>query len=307
MKKTLVIGARGSALSLKQAGEVIDGLKRLHPDRDFEVKKIATKGDRNRKVAISRFSSKGVFVKELENNLQQGNIDIAVHSLKDMPGEDPIGLRIAAVTERKDPRDVLISAENTPFESLPSGARLGSGSPRRAAQLKAVRPDIQFLDIRGNIHTRIGKISEDHYEGVILAAAGLIRMSWESHIAEYFPVEVCLPAVGQGALAVEVREDDEETQELVEGLNHPLTQKAVEAERSFLRRMGGGCLAPITAYGSYEDESLRLRGMAADPEGNEIIKAEARGESETWKELGVILAEKLLSMGAAGLMEAAKA
>ena len=306
MKRTLVIGTRGSALSLKQAEEVLEGLKRLHPDRHFEVRKIITKGDRNRKIAISRFNSKGVFVKELENHLQQEDIDIAVHSLKDMPSENPIGFSIAAVMPRKDPRDVLISGGNTPFESLPSGARLGSGSPRRAAQLKAIRPDVQFLDIRGNIDTRIGKVSEGQYDGVILAAAGLIRMGWQEQITEYFPVEACLPAVGQGALVVETRADDEETQRLVESLDHSLTRKAVEAERSFLKHMGGGCLAPMTAYGSYEDESLRLRGMAADPDGSEIIKAEVQGKNESSEELGVMLAQKLLSMGAADLVEAAR-
>ena len=306
MQRTIVIGTRGSALSLKQADEVLEELRRLYPERDFRVAVIKSLGDRDKVSPISRFGSKGVFVAELENHLQQGEIDIAVHSLKDMPSEDPVAFRIAAIPPRLDPRDVLISPRGTSFHDLSPGSRLGTGSPRRKAQLKAARNDIEVLDIRGNIDTRIRKMEEGQYEGVVLAAAGLVRMGWEDRIAEYFPTHLCLPAVGQGALAVEVRADDEETQRLVEPIDHPPTRRAVEAERSTLSNMGGGCLAPITAYACYEDADLVLRGMVADLATYQIIRAEAQSNGESPKELGLVLAEKLNSLGAASMIASAE-
>ncbi|MEE9198640.1 MAG: hydroxymethylbilane synthase [Dehalococcoidia bacterium] len=306
MKRSIVIGTRGSPLALKQAQEVLEGLTRLHPERVFEVQVITSQGDRNRRVPISHFGSKGVFVTELQRYLRKGEIDIAAHSMKDMPSEDPSGLCIAAVPPRQDPRDVLVTAEGAPLAQLPRGARIGSGSPRRSVQLKAARPDIEVLGIRGNIDTRMSKVRQGQYAGVVLAAAGLLRMGWQDRITEYLPVEVCLPAVGQGALAVEVRADDEESQRLLEGLEHPPSRSAVEAERALLRGLGGGCMAPIAAYGYYEDGALVLRGMVADPEGSRIIKAQVQGVNESPVQLGAMLAEKLLSLGAAKLMEMTK-
>ncbi|MFQ5872866.1 MAG: hydroxymethylbilane synthase [Dehalococcoidia bacterium] len=302
MKQPVVIGTRGSLLSLKQVDEVVEGLKGLHPDRAFEIRTITTLGDRDRKAPISRFGSKGVFVAELEKHLEEGAVDIAVHSAKDMSSENLPGFHIAAVPPRKDPRDVLVTSDSVPLARLPDGARLGSGSPRRAVQLKAVRPGLQVLEIRGNIDTRIEKVRRGDYDGAVLAAAGLIRMGWQDRITEYLPVEMCLPAVGQGALAVEVRADDEESRRLVEGLDHPPSRKAVEAERALLRYMGGGCLAPITAYGCYEDGSLRLRGMVANPTSNEIIRAEIKSGDKSPEDLGALLAEKLVSLGAAEVL-----
>ncbi len=302
MQRTIVIGTRGSALSLKQADEVLEELRRLYPERDFKVQVIKSLGDRDKVSPISRFGSKGVFVAELESHLRQGKIDIAVHSLKDMPSEDPVAFRIAAIPPRLDPRDVLISARGTSFYDLSPGSRLGTGSPRRKAQLKAARNDIEVLDIRGNIDTRMRKMEEGQYEGVVLAAAGLVRMDWEGRITEYLPTHLCLPAVGQGALAVEVRADDEETQRLVGPIDHPPTRRAVEAERSTLSSMGGGCLAPITAYACYEDAGLVLRGMVADQATYQIIRAEVKSNGESSKELGLVLAEKLNSLGAASMI-----
>ncbi|MFQ5933766.1 MAG: hydroxymethylbilane synthase [Dehalococcoidia bacterium] len=306
MRRPILVGTRGSALSLKQADEVLQGLKRLHPDRAFEIRVITTHGDRDQRAPISRFGLKGIFIVEPERHLAEGAIDIAVHSLKDMPSENPPGFRIAAVTSRQDPRDVLITSDNRPLAELPQGSRLGSGSPRRATQIRAVRPDLEIADIRGNVDTRIEKVKRGEYHGAVLAAAGLVRMGWEDRITEYLSVDLCLPAVGQGALAVEVRADDEEAHRLVEGLDDPPTRSAVEAERALLRHMGGGCLAPITAYGCYENGALRLRGMVADPNTNEIIRAEVAGNGESPEELGAMLADKLVSLGAAELIETVK-
>jgi len=306
VQRTIVIGTRASALSLKQANEVLEELRRLYPARDFRIEVIKSLGDRDKVSPISRFGSKGVFVAELEDHLQQGKIDIAVHSLKDMPSEDPVAFCIAAIPPRLDARDVLISTRGTSFHDLSPGARLGTGSPRRKAQLKAARNDIEVLDIRGNIDTRMRKMEEGQYEGVVLAAAGLARMGWEDQITEYFPIHLCLPAVGQGALAVEVRADDEETQRLVKPIDHPPTRRAVEAERSTLSSMGAGCLSPITTYACYQDCVLVLRGMVADQATYQIIRTEARSNGESPKELGLVLAEKLNSLGAASMIASAE-
>ena len=306
MKQSIVIGTRGSPLALKQAEEILEGLRSLHPDKTFETKVITTQGDRNNNVPISRFGFKGVFVKELENHLIEGDIDIAVHSMKDMPSEDPIDFSISAIPPRQDARDVLITAKSLRLVHLPTGARIGSGSPRRSVQLKAIRPDLEVLEIRGNIDTRMNKVHQGQYDGVVLAAAGLIRMGWQERVTEYLPVEVCLPAAGQGALAVEVRAHDEETGRLVEGLDHPQSRRIVEAERALIRRLGGGCLAPITAYGSYDDVTFVLKGLVADPISNHIIKAEVQGVKETPEQLAGMLAEKLLSQGADAIVEAIK-
>ena len=298
MKRPITIGTRGSPLALKQAEEVLEGLKRLNPERVFKIRAVVTQGDKNRKLPIASFGYNGVFVKELETHLQDGRIDIATHSMKDLPSDDPPEFCIAAIPPRQDPRDVLITSENVALAQLPHGARLGSGSPRRTAQLKAVRPDLTMLEIRGNINTRMKKVFQGEYDGVVLAAAGLIRMGWEDRITEYLPVEVCLPAVGQGALAVEVRVEDEEVRRLMEGLDHPPSRRAVETERALLRHMGGGCLTPITAYGCYEDGMLRLRGMVANPFTNEIIRTEVKGKGESSADLAAMLAEKLVALGA---------
>ena len=304
MSKPLVIGTRGSALSLKQVDEFTDLFKRHHPDHAFEVKVISTIGDRDKAAPISRFGAKGVFVAELEKQIEQGSIDVAVHSLKDMPSEEAPGLRIAAVLPRSDPRDVLVTAGDLPLDRLPEEARLGSGSPRRSTQVNAARPDLLIQDIRGNIDTRIQKVRRGDYDGAILAAAGLIRMGWQDQIAEYLSVDLCMPAVGQGALAIEVKEDNSETLDLIQPLDDPPTRKAVEAERSLLRSMGGGCLAPIAAYGTNENDGLRLRGMVADPKSHEIIRAEVTGATASPEDLGAHLAEKLFSLGAARVLEA---
>ncbi len=304
MSRPLVIGTRGSALSLKQVDEFTDLFKRRHPDHSFEVKVVSTMGDRDKSAPISRFGSKGVFVAELEKQIEQGAIDVAIHSLKDMPSEEMPGFRIAAVLPRSDPRDVLVTAGGLALDQLPGEARLGSGSPRRSAQVKAARPDLLVQDIRGNIDTRIQKVRRGDYDGAILAAAGLIRMGWQDQIADYLPVDVCMPAVGQGALAIEIREDDPETWDLVKPLDDPPTRQAVEAERSLLRSMGGGCLAPIAAYGANENGRLRLRGIVADPHTHEIIRAEVTDPTASPQDLGAQLAKKLFSLGAARVLEA---
>lgn len=304
MSKPLVIGTRGSALSLKQVDEFTELFKQRYLDRTFEVKVIRTVGDRDRVTPISRFGTKGVFVAELQKHLGEGSIDVAVHSLKDMLSEKMPGFRIGAVLPRKDPRDVLVTTGDLPLDQLPEGAKLGSGSPRRSAQINAARPDLLIQDIRGNIDTRIQKVRRGDYDGAVLAAAGLIRMGWQDQIAEYLSIDVCMPAVGQGALAIEVREDDTETLSLIEVLNDAATRSAVEAERALLRGIGGGCLTPIGAYASYENGALKLRGVVVDPASHEVIRSEVEGAGDSPEDMGTQLAENLFSLGAGRVIEA---
>jgi hydroxymethylbilane synthase len=239
----------------------------------------------------------GVFVKELEEALLDGHIDLAVHSLKDMPTQIPEGLYLAAVTERNDPRDVLVSGEKKLAE-LPSGAKIGTGSLRRAIQLGLCRPDLEVCSIRGNIDTRLRKVVKGEFDGVILAAAALKRLGWEDRISEYLPVKEFLPAVGQGALAVEARCDDGDLAEICANLNHMPTWQSIAAERAFLSALGGGCRAPIAALASVDGDVISVEGMVADAGKKEILRSSEEGSAAAPEETGARLAKKLLSMGA---------
>lgn len=305
--RTVVVGTRQSALALAQTNQVIDTLravcKRDGIECEFELKKIVTKGDRILDVTLSKVGGKGLFVKEIEQALLDGEIDMAVHSMKDMPAELPDGLVIGAVPEREDPRDCLISRGGLPLAALPEGARVGTSSLRRASQLKAVRPDLAVETIRGNIDSRIRKLDAEGFDAIMLAAAGLHRMGWKDRIHHYLPAELCLPAVGQGALGLECRGDDPFMLELLGKIRHEPTALAVAAERSFLGALQGGCQVPIGAYATVTEGAdsgvqplITLTGMVGSPDGGELLK-DSRSGGDPLK-LGRELAEALLARGA---------
>ncbi len=300
---TLTIGTRGSALALWQTERVAAELRRLKPALEIVIEKIRTKGDIIHDVALARIGGKGLFVKEIEDALLEGRIDLAVHSLKDLPTTLPEGLTIGAVLAREDARDALVSRLNLPLAQLPEGARLGTSSLRRAAQLRAYRPDFRIVNLRGNVDTRLRKAMSGEYEAVLLAAAGLDRLGHADRITEILSSDVIMPAVGQGALAVEVRADDEATRSLVALLNDREAQMATRAERSFLKRLGGGCQVPIAAYGLIEDEALTLRGLVASVDGRQVVRGQKAGHPDQAEELGQALAEELLIQGARDLLK----
>ncbi len=307
MKTRIIIGSRGSKLALIQAGLVMAEIKKTNPHLKVSISQITTSGDRESYKQFDNIEGNGVFVKELETALLDGKIDFAVHSLKDMPAEIPQGLSLAAVTQRLDPRDVLISAGAKRLAEMPPGAHIGTGSPRRAAQLTACRPDLKTSSIKGNVDSRLSRITNNELDGVIIAAAGLIRLGWEDRISDYLPIEYFLPAVGQGALAIETRIDDEETVRLVSGINHLPTRQSVTAERALLRTMGGDCHAPIAALGTLSGKTLRLRGMFAEPDRNQIVTDTEEGATTEAEEIGICLARKLFNRRTAGLtLEARK-
>jgi hydroxymethylbilane synthase len=298
MKKLFRIGSRASRLALVQAQAIKAMLSEAHPEAEFEIVKISTIGDQNRRVSLGRLPGVGFFVKELEVALLEDRVDIAVHSLKDMPAEVPLGLCLAAVPERVDARDVLIS-QGKALKELPKGAKIGSDSLRRAFQIKAVRPDIEVSTIRGNIETRLKAVETGRFDGVMLAAAGLIRLGWADRITQLLPLDDFLPPPGQAALGIEIRKDDADTARIVATLDDPATHQSVLAERAFLRRLGGGCRAPIAALGTVENGILTLRGMVADEKGENIFKEAVAGKAAEAEDLGNALAETLLKMGAA--------
>lgn len=292
-RRTLVVGTRGSALALTQTRWVIARLRRLHPHLEFVERVIKTSGDRGLGTEV------GAFVKELEEALQRGEIDLAVHSLKDLPTRRPEGVRIGAVPERATPNDALISREGRSLPQLPKGARVGTGSPRRRAQLLALRRDLEVVPLRGNVDTRLRKLDAGEVEALVLAKAGLERLGLTERVTEVLPFEAMLPAVGQGALAVEVRADDSWAWELVSALDHRETREATAAERAFLEALGGGCRVPIAAYGRVEGGNLVLDGLVADPDGLHVLKGRVEGVPDKAEELGYELAERLLAQGAA--------
>ncbi|MED1645823.1 hydroxymethylbilane synthase [Brevibacillus agri] len=291
------VGTRRSKLALTQTNWVVQKLKELAPQAEFELHEIVTKGDRILDVTLSKVGGKGLFVKEIEQSLYDKETDFAVHSLKDMPAELPEGLVIGAIPKRVDPRDVLLSLDGKTLDELKEGALVGTSSLRRSAQLLAYRPDIQIESLRGNIDTRIRKLEEGNFDAIILAAAGLARVNYEGNISQFLPVEISLPAVGQGALAIECRADDEETLALLKQLDDEPTRLAVTAERSFLHKLQGGCQVPIGAYATVgEDKQITLTGMVGSPDGKQMFKNTATGRDP--QALGVQVAEALLAQGA---------
>lgn len=303
-REKTVVGSRGSRLALIQAEYVVAGLKNICPEREFEIKKIVTGGDRNRNLRLERLDSIGVFTKELEEALMDGRIDLAVHSLKDMPTIIPDRLYLAAVLERADPRDVLISRGER-LDELRPGSRIGTGSPRRSIQLSRYRPDLEARSIRGNIDTRLKKIQSGEVDGVILAAAAMIRLGWQVRITQYLAVEDFLPAVGQGAVAIEMRRNDNHLKECISQINHLPTWQCITAERVFLSTLGGGCRAPIAALASLNGERLHLEGMAASSDGKKMLRISGDGPIMSAEETGKNLAKELLAMGASAFIEEA--
>ncbi|NMP08720.1 hydroxymethylbilane synthase [Paenibacillus polymyxa] len=298
--RTIVVGSRQSALALTQTGHVIEDLNALCAehglDLQFVVKKILTKGDRILDVTLSKVGGKGLFVKEIEQAMLAGEIDMAVHSMKDMPSELPEGLVNGAVPRREDPRDCLITLGAKSLEDLPSGAKVGTSSLRRASQIKSMRPDLQLEPVRGNIDSRLKKLETEGFDAIILAAAGLHRMGWKDRITSYIPEEACLPAVGQGALGIECRASDEELLALLKLYNHQDTSATVAAERTFLGVLNGGCQVPIGAHAVWADQEISLTGMVGSPDGEVILKETLQGNDP--QKLGEAVAASLIAQGA---------
>jgi hydroxymethylbilane synthase len=306
MKPRIAIGTRGSKLAVVQAESVLAELKEVAPGLEATIVKIATRGDREGDTALDRFAEQGVFVKELEKALIDGKIDVAVHSLKDLPTEIPDGLSLAAATARLDPRDVLVSRAGK-LARLAPGSKIGTGSLRRAVQLLAYRSDLKICEIRGNIDTRMRKVAEGEVDGTVMAAAALIRLGWEDKITEYLPTEPFTPAVAQGTLGIEIRSGDEETAALVAYVNHEPTWHGVIAERAFLQALGGGCRAPIAALGIVSGDVLKLDGMVAGAGDGHILRCSQEGDALAAENIGVHLAEKMIQMGALDYIAEAKA
>jgi len=296
------LGSRGSKLALWQAEFIQFEIER-RTGRKVEITRIKTTGDMILDVPLAKVGGKGLFVKEIEETLLSGGIDLAVHSMKDVPTDLPDRLAIVAITRREDPRDAFLSVKYRKFEELPQGAKLGTSSLRRQTQLLGLRPDLSVETLRGNLDTRIRKMEEGRYDAIILAAAGLRRLGWEAKITEYIPEEMSLPAIGQGALGIEIRVDDRDTREAVSFLNDRDTEFAVRAERGFLKRLEGGCQVPIASYGRTEGDVIFLKGMVGRPDGSEIIRGSARGSTSDPEALGVGLAEQLLARGAKEILD----
>ena len=311
-KKKIIIGTRSSKLALWQAEFVKAELNRLYPDIEIELNKIKTTGDKILDVPLAQVGGKGLFVKEIEEALLSGKADIAVHSMKDVPTEFPEGLRLAVICEREDPRDALISQmQNTKFkinnfQSIPKGAKIGTSSLRRACQLLSLRPDLKIEQLRGNLDTRFRKLDEGRFDAIILATAGVKRLGLEKRITEILPFEVSLPAIGQGAVGIECRIDDEFINKVIAPLNHPETAVCVKAERAFLKKLEGGCQVPIAAHariGEIARTSLVLDGLVGSITGDRIIKGHIEGKVEDAERLGVALAEDVLSQGAKEILD----
>ncbi len=301
MRNKIIIGSRGSQLALIQAASVAAQLKTASPKLHIEIRKIVTEGDRNRSVSIDEAGDTGIFVKALEDALLDGGIDIAVHSLKDLPTALPQGLCLLAATQRLDPRDALVSC--VPLLELKPGNRIGTGSLRRSVQLKNLRNDLEVCSIRGNVDSRLRKVASGEFDGIIIAAAAMLRLGWAARITEYLPLNSFLPCVGQGALAIESRSGDPEIDDLTAALNHLPTWQAITAERAFLHSVGGGCRAPIAALATIDNKSLKLTAMVSDREGKKMIKDSTESRLSDPQQTGINLARKMLNDGAAEILK----
>ena len=303
MEKIIKIGTRGSKLALWQANWVKSALKAGHPSLSVELVAIKTKGDKILDVPLAKVGGKGLFVKEIEDALLNGRIDLAVHSMKDMPAEIPNGLCIGAIPKRETPQDVLISREGLLLSQLKQNARIGTSSLRRTAQLLHARPDLVVLPLRGNLDTRLKKLETENFDAIILAAAGVKRLGLEHRITEYLDEKVMLPAVGQGALCIEIRENDPEVKSIIALLEHHQTRTVVLGERAFLNRLEGGCQVPIAAHGKIEKSAFTLCGLVASVDGTIVIRETLSGHKDSSEIIGVKLADRLAEMGAKTIME----
>ena len=305
MTKTPIrIATRKSPLALWQAEYVRDRLIATHPGLEVELVRMSTQGDKILDSPLAKVGGKGLFVKELEEGLLNGRADLAVHSMKDVPVELPEGLHLPVICEREDPRDAFVSRRYDSLEALPQGARVGTSSLRRQCQLTALRPDLTILSLRGNVNTRLAKLDAGEFDAIILAAAGLLRLGFADRITAYLDTSVSLPAIGQGAVGIECRLDDPETNRLIAALNHPPTQTRVIAERAMNHRLEGGCQVPIAGHAILEDDALILRGLVGYPDGSRLIRGETRGHADEAARLGNALAEDLLARGAGTILRA---
>ena len=302
----IVIGSRDSNLAMWQSEWVAEQLRSYNPNLPIVINGMKTKGDSILDVALAKIGDKGLFTKELEHALLEGRISLAVHSMKDLPTELPGGLIIGAICEREYPGDVLISKNGEKLNELQAGARIGTSSLRRRAQLLNYRPDFKMLDIRGNLTTRLRKLKELNLDAVVLAYAGIKRMGFEHLISDYIPFNICLPAVGQGAIGVELRADDRATMHVISTIDHKITRIAIEAERSFMKRLEGGCQVPIGALGRVENGHLTLEGTVAELHGTQVVRQSISGPAEKAGQLGEKLAEILLEQGAGEILARAR-
>lgn len=297
-KKTFKIATRKSPLALWQAYYVRDRLLAEHEGLEIELVTMLTQGDKILDTPLAKVGGKGLFVKELEAGMLEGRADLAVHSMKDVPVEFPDGLGLAAILPREDPRDALISNKYSSIDQLPEGARVGTSSLRRQCQLNARRPDLEILDLRGNVNTRLKKLDEGKYDAILLASAGVKRMGWADRITELLPPEQFLPAIGQGAIGIEIREDDDHVRGLVGELNDQQTAIRVTAERALNEALQGGCQVPIAGYSEISHGVILLRALVGRPDGSELVQGVISGKPEDAAELGQVLADDLLSRGA---------
>ena len=307
--KTITIATRASALALWQAHHVRDSLLAIDPDLTIELLELTTQGDKILDVALSKVGGKALFVKEIEQALVDGRADVAVHSMKDVPAELAAGLHMAATSAREEPYDALLSRDGATLAELPQGARIGTSSLRRGAQLLAVRPDFELALLRGNVPTRVRKLDEGLYDAIVLAAAGLRRLGMGDRITEVLSPRVCLPAVGQGALGIETRADDHIVSALVRrAVHHEQDARRVIAERSCLARLGGSCQTPLAAFALYAaDGSLTIEGLVAEPDGTRVLRAHRSGPSTDAHAIGEALADDLLAQGAKRIIDACEA
>lgn len=297
MKKKLTIGTRQSALALWQAEHIAALLQGKYPACEIVLKRVLTKGDKILDVSLSKIGGKGLFTKEIEQDLLDGEVDLAVHSLKDMPTELPEGLILACITKREHEGDAFVSNDYRSLAELPLGATVGTSSLRRKAQLLAARPDLQIVDLRGNVQTRLARLDEGKMQAIILAVAGLRRLGLGDRIQEILPHAICLPAVGQGALAIEARANDSEVLQMLEFLNDPDTQAVTKAERAYLRLLEGGCQVPIGVYAEVCEQQILLRAVIASLDGKRVLKDCIQGSIDEAEQLGIKLGEQMLAAG----------
>ncbi len=302
-KQQIKVGTRKSALAMWQTEHVIELLKEKNKDLEFIVVPISTKGDKILDVPLAKIGDKGLFTKELEVALLNREIDFAVHSVKDMPTNLPEGLKLGAMTKRHNPQDAFVADNDVKFTDLPKGATIGTSSLRRRAQLLKYRPDLNLVDIRGNLQTRLKRMKEQNLDGIILAAAGLERLGMEEHIKDYLDFSICLPAVGQGSLAIEIRENDFFIENLVRSINDEETELTIRAERALLRNFEGGCQIPIGAQGRIENGTLILEALVASLDGKTLIRDNLTGDIKDPEKIGIELASVLRLAGAGKILE----
>jgi hydroxymethylbilane synthase len=304
MKNRLRIGTRGSQLALAQTNEVIEYLKRVTPNLTFEIIQIRTRGDKMRELDTKVVEGKSLFTQEIEEALVQDQIDLAVHSMKDLTTDPSARIVIAAVPKRANAHDVLISRDKRKFSQLQPGARIGTSSLRRKSQLLAARGDLKIVDMNGNVDTRLRKLASGDCDALVLAAAGLERLHMDRHVAEVLPTRVMLPAVGQGALAIQSRDDNQEIKDLIAKIDYPATRREVEAERAFAKKLGANCRTPIAAYARSDSSRLTIEGLVASPSGRMLVRGRVTSDDPDSSKIGQELAESLLDKGAEAVLEA---